>query len=187
MALTSQSKQPLNRYTIMSKRNKKGAKPNKAQESAKNTDLKKKAKPSAKSTKKQGDSTLLSRRNLIRLLVAVPVVGVAGAAIHRHDVQTRNMHDLSQLGKGTPTIVQIHDPSCPLCRRLMKNTRTALEDRDNVSFRVADVTTGEGKQFQQKYNVPNVTLLLFNGKGKLVDTVQGVTPVEELVTRFAKL
>jgi len=84
-------------------------------------------------------------------------------------------------------VVQIHDPSCQLCRRLMKNTRSALKERDNINFRVADVTTGEGKRFQQKHNVPNVTLLLFNGKGTLVDTVRGVTPVEELSSRFATL
>lgn len=164
----------------MSKRNIKSKKPAKAKASVDNTGVKKAAKAGV-------GKPLLSRRNVIKLLIAAPVAGVTAAAIHQFDVQTRDLHDLSGLGEGTPLIVQIHDPSCQLCRRLMSNTRAALVGRDDISFRVADVTTGEGKQFQQKHNVPNVTLLLFNGKGKLVDTVRGVTPVEELATRFAKL
>ncbi len=162
-----QSNQLLTRYMTMSKR-------------------KNRSKPGA-NNKKVSAKPLMSRRNAIKLLIATPVAGVTAAAIHRFDVQNKDLHDLSKIGEGTPTIVQIHDPSCPLCRRLMGNTRTALDGRDNVVYRVADVTTTEGKQFQQQYNVPNVTLLLFNGKGKLVDTVRGVTPVEELATRFAKL
>lgn len=129
----------------------------------------------------------MNRRNAIKALIALPLAGVAGAAIHRYDVQNKGLHDLTLIGQGSPVVVQIHDPSCPLCRRLMNNSRTALKGQDDVIFRVADVTTGDGKQFQQKHNANTVSLLLFNADGKRVDTVQGVTPVDELKSRFSNI
>lgn len=120
-------------------------------------------------------------------MFAVPVVGVAGAAIHRYDVQNRNLEDLSVIGQGQPVVVQIHDPGCALCRRLMANTRQALDGKDHVLYRVADIKSSDGAAFQRKHNVPHVTLLLFNGKGRHIDTIQGVTPVDELEARFAQL
>jgi len=140
-----------------------------------------------KLSNKPKSQSWMNRRNAIKLLIATPIAGVTAAAIHHYDVQSRDLHDLSMLGEGSPMIVQIHDPGCQLCRRLMSNTRSALKERSDINFRVADVTTNKGKQFQQKHNVENVTLLLFNGKGKLIDTVRGVTPVGELASRFAKL
>lgn len=142
---------------------------------------------SATAKKNAPGKSLLNRRNALKLLIAVPVVGVAGAAIHRYDVQNRGLHDLSQIGQGSPVVVQIHDPACQLCRRLMKNTRKALKDQDDVVFRVADITTGDGKVFQQKHNANTVSLLLFNAKGKKVDTIQGVTPVDTLKNRFTAI
>jgi len=134
-----------------------------------------------------GMSKLKTRRKFLGLLVGVPLVGVAGVAIHRYDVQNRDLDDLSVLGQGSPVIVQIHDPGCALCRRLMSNTRKALGGRDDVLYRVANIKSSEGARFQKKYDVPNVTLLLFNEKGRHVDTVQGVTPVNELKERFQRL
>ena len=121
------------------------------------------------------------------LLIAVPVAGAAGAAIHRYDEQNRGLHDLSLIGDGNPTVVQVHDPSCQLCRRLMKNTRKALQNRDDIVFRVADVTTRNGGQFQRKHNAQIVTLITFNSAGEKIDTIQGVTSVNELKERLTRL
>jgi len=196
-----QSNTPPNRYKGMSKRKNKSKKPAKAnkQNASAETEKPEKAKnakqqsTSAKPTgsakaAQQGSSAkpLISRRNALRLLIGVPIVGAAGAAIHQHDVKTRGQHDLSLIGQGSPVVVQIHDPSCKLCRRLMRNTREALKNYSGLHYRVADVTTTEGKAFQEKHNVQHVTLLVFNGKGRLIDTIQGVTPVDELDERFAK-
>ena len=52
----------------------------------------------------------ISRRKMLGLLLGVPLVGVAGVGVHRHDVKKRALHDLSVLGDGSPAIVQIHDP-----------------------------------------------------------------------------
>ena len=128
----------------------------------------------------------ISRRKMLVLLLGVPLVGVAGVGVHRHDVKKRALHDLSALGNGSPAIVQIHDPSCRLCRRLMANTKKALGERDDITYRIADITKTKGREFQERYGVPHVTLLLFNAKGRHVHTVQGVTPAEELVEHFRR-
>jgi len=71
-----------------------------------------------------------------------------------------------------------------MCRRLMGHTLRALEERDDILYRVADLTTTEGADIGREYGVGKVTLLLFDATGRHVDTVQGVTPVEELTARF---
>lgn len=147
-----------------------------------------KGKPSKGTGKNASKSTsIMTRRNAIRMLIALPVAGGAGAAIHRYDVQNRGLHDLTLIGQGSPVVVQIHDPKCQQCHRLMNNTRKALESQDDVLFKVADITSGDGAQFQRKYNANTVSLLLFNSNGRQVDTVQGVTSVDELKRRFASL
>jgi len=128
----------------------------------------------------------MSRRNALRAVAASVVVVGAGTAIHRHDVQARYAHDLSAIGKGIPTVVQIHDPSCSLCRRLMGATRKAMQDFPGVAYRVADITTSEGHTFQAKYDVPNVTLLLFDSKGGHIETLNGVRDADELRELFAQ-
>lgn len=96
-------------------------------------------------------------------------------------------HDLSQVGQGNPTIVQIHDPQCPTCTALQKQTRAALRDFDDcgLTYLVADIKTPEGAAFARRYNVPHVTLLLFDGAGALQRTVQGVQQASQLAEVFA--
>jgi len=142
---------------------------------------------SAGRNKSSKNTPWLTRRNAIKMLIALPVAGAAGAAIHRYDVQNRGLHDLALVGQGTPVVVQIHDPKCQQCRRLMNNTRKALKAQENILFRVADISSESGAKFQRKYHAETVSLLLFNANGELVDTVQGVTPVADLKTRFSDL
>jgi len=186
---------------IMSKKNKRKSKqaaknatqanPDKASgvnaAAAGNMDKKKPKKANKSKKSAKGDSSLLNRRNMLKLLIGVPVAGAAGAAIHRYDVQNRGIHDLSLIGQGQPVVVQVHDPSCQLCRRLMKNTRKALKGNDDVLFKVADVTTSEGEAFRRKHNAETVSLVLFDAKGKSQGSIQGVTPVEDLKAQFQQL
>jgi len=126
----------------------------------------------------------LSRRSLLLLLGATPVAIAGRYKIHQYDVTTKTLHDLSIIGEGTPVVLQVHDPSCALCRRLKGATESALESLPEIQYRIADLTKKEGQEIGQRYGVGKVTLLLFDGSGNHVHTVQGVTPKEELVTRF---
>jgi hypothetical protein len=115
--------------------------------------------------------------SIIRSVVALVVlVMAAGAGITALNNNYDTNHDLSVIGQGLPTIVQIHDPSCQLCIRLRSNAKSALGRiaGEDVLFRVADITTPKGRLLQSKHNVPHVTLLLFDRDGKLSRTLNGV-------------
>lgn len=96
-------------------------------------------------------------------------------------------HDLSRVGQGAPAIVQVHDPQCPTCTALQKQTRRALKDFDGcgLTYLVADIKTPEGAAFARRYNAPHVTLLLFDGAGDLKRTVRGLHDSPHLAEVFA--
>lgn len=94
--------------------------------------------------------------------------------------------DLDQIGNGTPTIVQIHDPGCPTCNRLQRAARTALEDfsDDEVQYLVANLNDPDGRRFADGHGVGRVTLLFFDPEGNRVGMVSGARSPEELRTTF---
>jgi len=150
-----------------------------------------KANPSASGSKAPASGSKkpafsLSRRHALKYLGigAIAIVGAVG--IHQYDVKAKTTHDLTAIGSGEPVVVQVHDPSCNLCRQLKRSTETALKQSPDILYRIADLTTDKGREIGQQYGVGKVTLLLFNGAGKHVHTVQGVTPAEELTATFAR-
>ncbi|MFK7940170.1 MAG: hypothetical protein AB8B82_12380 [Roseovarius sp.] len=118
---------------------------------------------------------------------AVGVLGVGGALAMDFSSK-RAEGDLSKIGQGVPTIVQIHDPGCSMCRSLQKETRAALKqfDDDQVTYLVANIKTLDGASFSSDMGMGNVTLVLFDGAGERVHTVQGVTPRDELEQTFRR-
>lgn len=96
--------------------------------------------------------------------------------------------DLSKLGNGMPTIVQIHDPGCPMCNRLQNATRNAIDafPEGEIQYLVANIKDPDGRGFAQKYGVSHVTLLLFDGQGKRVATLTGVRTADELTATFRR-
>jgi hypothetical protein len=95
-------------------------------------------------------------------------------------------HDLSKIGNGTPTIVQIHDPQCPVCRALQKEVRSALKgfDEGDMEYLVANIRTPEGAKLANEYVVPHITLLLFDGAGKMRKVLRGSKKRDELQAEF---
>lgn len=92
------------------------------------------------------------------------------------DVQaTVREHDLSRIGNGIPTIVQIHDPNCSICAALQKETRAAVDGFDDgeLQFLVANIKDARGRKLASDHGVPHVTLLLFDGEGKRRDILRG--------------
>ena len=124
------------------------------------------------------------RRLFIKGAGALTIFGVSAGALSSYDKKQRVLHDLSIIGQGQPVIVQIHDPSCPTCRQLKSRSSAALKDQENVHFRLADVTTREGRELQGKYKVETITLLLFDGNGKRVSTIRGLQSVDYLENAF---
>lgn len=131
----------------------------------------------------QKRKTLKTLRNSV---IGLIVVGGISAYGYRVVVKSREEHDLTQIGKGTPTIVQIHDPNCGLCTALQREVRKALGgvNKGAVDYRVANIRTKEGRRFASHYGVPHVTLLLFDGRGKLQQTLRGPRESNELEVTF---
>lgn len=132
-----------------------------------------------------------SRRDVLRMggYGAAALAGAVGAgawAVSSFSAYAAE-HDLTRVGEGPVTIVQIHDPQCPTCTALQKQTRAALRDFDDcgITYLVADIKTPEGAAFARRYRVPHVTLLLFDGDGALRDTVQGLQQASQLAQVFA--
>ncbi|MDB2369127.1 thioredoxin family protein [Octadecabacter sp.] len=133
----------------------------------------------------------VTRRGLMKSLpyyAAGAVVVGGGAAWLVTDFRGKLAEgDLTRIGQGNPTIVQIHDTTCPLCQSLQRQTRIALKDCDEgYEYLVANVATAEGLAFQRRMGQPNVTLALLDGDGTPLGFVNGVTPAEELKEIFRR-
>jgi hypothetical protein len=129
-----------------------------------------------KATDQKKRKTLRLLRNLA---IAAPVVGGAGFFSIRSVQATICEADLTKVGNGLPTIVQIHDPNCQLCAVLQNQTRRALRpyDDDSHQFLVANIKTADGGAFAAKHRVPHVTLVLFDKNGKMTQVVRG--PIDQ--------
>ncbi|WP_371224899.1 hypothetical protein [Roseovarius sp. 2305UL8-3] len=153
------------------------------------------ARKTTKRVKKAAKQTArppVSRRDA---MTRIAWVGVGGAAVlgvgGAFAIDFRNKMaegDLTRIGQGVPTIVQIHDPTCSLCRELQRETRAALKQFDDeaVTYLVANIQNIDGADFQAQMGLPNVSLVLFDGDGTRVSYVQGVTPRDELEQTFRR-
>ena len=113
-----------------------------------------------------------SRRHILQKVRSIGLgaaVVASGGWFFIRDVQaTMRENDLSRIGNGVVTVVQIHDPQCPLCQTLQRESRAAVCDigSDKLQFLVADIRTEAGRKFARIHNVRHVTLLLLDGDGR---------------------
>ncbi len=115
-------------------------------------------------------------------------LALIGTAVALHSKVREGERDVSVIGNGTPTVVQIHDPNCQLCLRLKSNLDSVKgEFKDNIQFKTVNIAASKGRNFAAKYRVPHVTLLFFDKRGERVNTLQGVTPKEEIRTALNAL
>lgn len=128
----------------------------------------------------------MSRRGVLRLagfgVVGAGVaaaVGYAGVGMYAQYMQE---HDLAQIGKGKPAVVQVHDPKCPTCTALQRQTRAAMKQfgECDLLYLVADITQPEGQVFARRHNVPHVTLVLLDAQGQAVQVLSGMRQRAEL-------
>lgn len=133
------------------------------------------------------NQSTFSRRKFIIIPAAIAAIGVTAFGINAYETSRRELHDLSVIGNGTPTVVQIHDQTCQICMRLKKITKTITNDDDRVQYRIADIGSKEGKSFQQKYNESKTTLLFFDAKGKHVHTTHGLQDADNIQASIQNL
>ncbi len=131
-----------------------------------------------------------TRRDVLRFAgygaFGLTILGIGGLAAARSFSKYTAEHDLAVIGQGAPVIVQVHDPQCPSCAKLQKQTRKALKvlGDDAPVYRVANIRTPQGQDFQTQHTVPHVTLILFDAQGRRVGDVRGITPADQLVDIF---
>jgi thioredoxin-like negative regulator of GroEL len=97
-------------------------------------------------------------------------------------------YDLSVIGNGTPTVVQIHDHNCRLCRQLKSNLDDVKKDfTGDIQFKTANILVKKGAGFARQHQVAHVTLLFFNKQGQRTDTLQGVSSKDEIRSALERL
>ncbi len=132
----------------------------------------------------------LDRRHILKYMrngtIALAAIAAGGYFAMDKVQATLTEHDLSKLGNGIPAIVQIHDPQCPVCLALQRETRDALGhfSQGDFEYMVANIRSQEGSAFANKYFVPHVTLLLFDGQGTLVKVLNGPNKSDFLQAEF---
>lgn len=132
----------------------------------------------------------VSRRDMLRRIrngaVAAGVLSLGGWGV-AHSYQSHvERHDLSVIGNGIPTVVQIHDPQCATCRALQKQATRAAQgfDADALQLRVANIRSDEGRALADRHGVPHVTLLLFDAQGELRHVLRGLRESDDLAREF---
>lgn len=115
--------------------------------------------------------------------LAIAGLGYLGISTLRADLAEQ---DLSIVGSGTPTIVQIHDPTCPVCLALQKETRAAFDmlDDPKLAYRVASISSDVGSAFAYEHGSAHATLLFFDGAGTVTRRVQAPADRAMLLEAF---
>lgn len=132
----------------------------------------------------------LSRRELFSKFqygaVATLALGGFGWFMVEEATAMFEENDLTRVGNGIPTIVQIHDPQCPKCVALQRETREALESFDDgqLQYLVANIKRSTGQDFAAAHNVGHVTLLLFDGAGRRRQILVGPNESHYLTNAF---
>lgn len=121
-------------------------------------------------------------------VIAAVVVGGGGWFVADEVMATVQEHDLTKLGNGVPTVVQIHDPQCPKCVALQREARKALEnfEEDQLQYLVANIRSPEGRALAATHGVSHVTLLLFDAAGKNRQVLAGQNRSDYLTEAFQK-
>lgn len=148
-----------------------------------------KSKPSAKSSGKTSTTKPVNWKKLgERLFFTIALLGIVTYSVAAYMDKLAVEQDLSVIGNGTATVVQIHDPGCRLCQQLKSNLESVKGNyKEDIQFKVANINSKEGREFAGKYRVKHVTLLFFDKRGKRVNTIQGVTSPEDIQAELSKL
>ena len=138
---------------------------------------KRKAKPARNTRRNTKANKRLSANLLKKLFIGFCFLSIFAVPVYAYMKQVETEHDLSVIGQGLPTVVQVHDPNCSLCRELKGNLASVKAPYEGqIHFKSANRFTEKGARFANQQRVQHVTLLFFDGAGRRVSVLQGVQP-----------
>ena len=124
------------------------------------------------------------QKSVFYIVLVVLIVGTFLIYSHNNKIN----YDLSVIGNGTATVVQIHDHNCGLCRQLKSNLDAVKSEfTEDIQFKTANILAKKGADFAQQHQIAHVTLLFFNKKGQRVNTLQGVSSKDEIRMALERL
>ena len=127
-------------------------------------------------------------KTLKRIFITLCFLSIIVVPVYAYIQNSKVEYDLSVVGNGKPTVVQIHDPGCRLCNQLKSNLSEVKDEfKEKIQFKTANIVKREGRRFASKYNVPHVTLLFFDKKGQRVNTIQGVSSSVDIKSSLQNL
>ena len=104
-------------------------------------------------------------RGAVTLAVSAPLVGFG---VYRFVDASRSKHDLTVIGIGTPTVVQVFDAHCAECRQLRDRVEAAIAAHPApIQHRLADRSTAEGGLFASRHQAEHLSLFFFAADGSL--------------------
>lgn len=134
----------------------------------------------------------MGRREMLGKLkmagIGIAVLGGGGLWFTRTVQAEMHEHDLSRIGQGVPTVVQVHDPQCPTCLALQREVRKAMKafGDGELQYVVASLAKEDGRSLAIDHGVGKVTLLLFDARGNRRDMMGGVIDSVVLEDRFRR-
>jgi hypothetical protein len=144
--------------------------------------------PSPKTAPEPGKMT--SRRGFFTTFGNAALVTAVGGGVSWYLVDevcaTTREHDLTRIGNGILTVVQIHDPQCSICAALQREARDAVSNFDDneLQFLVANIRQDKGRALASKHRVQHITLLLLDGKGNRRRVLVGPNKSDYLTSTF---
>ena len=139
---------------------------------------------SLKTPRKFGDYFGSWSSTLLTLLLLISAGGVWWWQQHSEDEE----YDLSRIGSGRPVVVQVHDPTCVVCRQLQRTVASLRgEFQADVDFLIADLSRPEGQAFANQQQVGSITLVFFAQDGQRLGALEGLQEPEFLRKVFGEL
>ena len=131
-------------------------------------------------TKSKNSLLAFKRRSLVKLgmviALSIPAYMTLSAYSKNQDVE----RDLNVIGKGIPTLIQVHDESCPSCRQLRSSVNAVIDEFPEIQYKIADLNSPEGFKFASRHQVQKITLMYFDAKGKKLDVVSNLQSKDEV-------